>query len=76
LELGKTELHGAHKLRGAPLELVALSYLFWPPPEASRVPSCPEKINLKIFFSVWTLFDIDFLKSQKQELALGMGLIG
>jgi hypothetical protein len=35
---------------GLPLELMALSDAFWSPPEASRVPSGLEKINLNIFF--------------------------
>ena len=84
LELGQTELRVGHKLRrhppgGAPCELVPLSCGVWSPPEASRVPSGPEKIILKFFF-IWTSFGIDFLKSQKQakkqELALGTRSIG
>jgi hypothetical protein len=75
VELGQTELRGTH----APGELVALPYVFWPPPEPSTVPSGPEKTIVK-FHHVWTLFGIDFLKSQKQakkqQLALGTGLIG
>jgi hypothetical protein len=39
-----------------------------------------QKKLIQRFFSVWTLFDIDFLKSQKQakkqQLALGTRLMG
>ena len=44
----------------APPELGSPSWPFRSSPEPSRVPSGPEKN------SVWTLIDIDFLKSQKQ----------
>jgi hypothetical protein len=43
LELGQTGVRGAHKRgappRGMPCEIVALPYVFWPPPETSIVPS-------------------------------------
>ena len=45
---------------GGPLGLVALSWLLWPPPEASWLSSGPRKI-LKKFRSVWNPFGIDFL---------------
>ena len=51
---------------GAPSRLVASLWLFWSSPKASWVSSGPEKINPKFFFLVWTLFDNDFLKRQKQ----------
>ena len=63
--MGPKSSRGTATPWGTPPELVALLYLVWSPPEASRVPFGPEKINLKIY-SVWTSFDIDFLKSQKQ----------
>ena len=50
---------------GAPYELVAPSWLFWSSPEPSWGFSGLQKTTVK-FHRVWTLFDIDFLKSQKQ----------
>ena len=65
--------------QGAPSWLVATSWVFWPPSEASWVSSGP-KITPVNFYPIWTPFDIDFLKSpktgKKQELTLGAELIG
>jgi hypothetical protein len=69
VELGQMEPRGAHKASAppqcAPCFLVTSSWVFWPPPEDSRVSFVQKKI-IKKFHSVWTPFGTDFLKNQKQ----------
>ena len=74
VEVDTTQL-GAHGPPSAPWWVVL-------PPEspsiiylAQQVSSGPEKITKK-FRCVWTPFGIDFLRSKKQQLALGTMSIG
>ena len=71
LELGQTKTQGgpeacmARPPRGAPPELVGLSWIIWSSPEASSAPYIPEKF-LVTFYRVWTLVGMVFLRNQKQ----------
>ena len=55
--------------QGAPTWwLVAHSFAFWSPHEASSVSYVQEKI-VKKFHGIWTSFGIDFLLDLSRELA-------